>query len=190
MSAVVRNAQRLRRAAEKLERVNQWARAARVQAAPMRIAFRVPYPPSANGYWRSPNKGPLAGRVLISEEGRAYRRQLGVEIVRQRVPRFQLSGRLAISVMACCPDRRTRDLSNLWKGFLDALTHAGVIRDDGDFDDERIYRGPVVIDGVLYVEILELPGQATDSGGLNLSPPDAYFKDHPSEGLFVMGTSP
>lgn len=70
-----------------------------------------------------------------------------------------MRGRLAINVMACPPDRRVRDLDNLWKGFLDALMHAGVINDDGDFDDMRIYRGPIVTDGLLHVEIIELPGQ-------------------------------
>ncbi|EOX4019030.1 hypothetical protein ACPH7A_000184 [Enterobacter roggenkampii] len=32
----------------------------------------LPFPPSVNTYWRAPNKGPLKGRHLISEKGRAY----------------------------------------------------------------------------------------------------------------------
>lgn len=32
----------------------------------------LPFPPSVNTYWRAPNKGPLAGRHLISAVGRKY----------------------------------------------------------------------------------------------------------------------
>jgi crossover junction endodeoxyribonuclease RusA len=130
----------------------------RSQPGPMRIALRLPWPPSVNSYWRSLRTGPLAGRVLISRGGRDYRVAVGHEVLRQRIARHQLTGRLGINVMACPPDRRIRDLDNLWKGFLDALTCAGVISDDGDFDDMRIYRGPVVTDGLLHIEIVELPG--------------------------------
>lgn len=125
-----------------------------------RVGFRLPWPPTVNTYWRSMMAGPLAGRVLISRRGRAYRREVGIEVMRQCVPREALLGRLGIVVMACPPDRRVRDLDNLWKGMLDALVTAGVIGDDGDFDDLRIHRGPVVTDGMLHVEIWQLEGAA------------------------------
>lgn len=124
----------------------------------MRIAFRLAWPPSVNTYWRSPNSGPLAGRVLISRAGREYRRQVEIDVLRQRVPRHALIGKMSITVMACPPDRRLRDLSNLWKGLEDSLQHAGVIRDDGDFDDMRIWRGPIVTGGLVHVDIAELAG--------------------------------
>jgi len=148
--------------------LEQLARAEpRVQAGPMRVAFRLPWPPTVNTYWRSLRSGPLAGRVVLSKDARAYRARVGVEVLRQRVERRLVAGRLSISVMACPPDRRIRDLDNLWKSFLDALVHAGVIRDDGDFDDMRIWRGPVVTDGLLHVEICELAGP-TESFSLPL----------------------
>lgn len=130
----------------------------RQSASPMRVAFRLPWPPSVNTYWRSIMKGPLAGRVLISERGRNYRVAVGEAVLRQCVPRWQLTGKMSINVMACPPDRRKRDLDNLWKSFLDALQHAGVYRDDGEFDDMRIFRGPIMSEGWLHVEIVELPG--------------------------------
>jgi len=117
------------------------------------IAFRLPWPPSVNGYWRSLREGPLAGRVLLSKRGREYRAMVGVEVMRQRVPRHELKGRLGMVVMARPPDRRVRDLDNLWKGLLDSLVHAGVVEDDGAFDDLRIYRGPVTPGGLLEVEL-------------------------------------
>lgn len=36
----------------------------------------LPFPPSVNTYWRAPNKGPLAGRHLISADGRNYNKAL------------------------------------------------------------------------------------------------------------------
>ncbi len=103
------------------------------------IVLELPWPPSVNGYWRSPNKGPLAGRTLISERGRAYRAAVAREIERHR-PQAQ-AGRLAVHVDAFPPDRRKRDLDNIGKGLLDALAHAGVIRDDGDIDRCSVERG-------------------------------------------------
>lgn len=127
-----------------------------VDREPMRLSFHLPWPPSINRYWRSPRSGRLAGRVLLSKDGRAYRALVGLEILRQRVTRFKLTGRLGITVLACPPDRRVRDLDNLWKGCLDAIAAAGVVSNDGDFDDLRILRGPIVPDGLLHVEIVEL----------------------------------
>lgn len=39
----------------------------------MKYIFNLSWPPSVNKYWRHPTKGKLAGRHLISEEGRRYR---------------------------------------------------------------------------------------------------------------------
>ena len=36
-------------------------------------SFTLPWPPSVNHYWRTPHRGPLAGRTMISAEGRTYR---------------------------------------------------------------------------------------------------------------------
>jgi crossover junction endodeoxyribonuclease RusA len=114
----------------------------------MTISITLPFPPSTNTYWRHPTKGKLAGRHLISEKGREYR--LAVQrLVGQRAP---LSGRLAVSIEAYMPDRRRRDLDNLLKGLLDALTHAGVWVDDNQVDDLRIYRAPI-IGGMVKVHI-------------------------------------
>jgi crossover junction endodeoxyribonuclease RusA len=113
------------------------------------IVLRLPYPPSNNSYWRRPTKGPLAGRVLISEEGRAYR-----EAVLQLVDDYKLPDRLRVEIEATMPDRRRRDLDNLPKAVLDALTHAQVWGDDNQIDDLRIYRAPeIAAPGHLWVRI-------------------------------------
>ena len=88
------------------------------------IDLVLPWPPSVNRYWRSVN-----GRVLIAASGRRYRTD--VELV------MRLSGRVGVgsspvnvSIDAYYPDARRRDIDNILKAPLDALTHAGMWDDD------------------------------------------------------------
>lgn len=115
------------------------------------IALTLPWPPSVNRYWRHPSRGPLAGRTLLSEDGRHYRALAKFTLAEQNVPAGFLRGRIAIEITAHPPDRRARDLDNMLKAPLDALTHSGVIRDDADIDDLRITRGDVVPNGRVYI---------------------------------------
>jgi crossover junction endodeoxyribonuclease RusA len=130
------------------------------------LTIRLPWPPTVNTYWRSIMRGPLAGRVLLSERGRNYRKNVADEVTAQQVRIGALAGRLAVHVSAFPPDRRARDLDNLSKGVLDSLKHAGVIRDDGDIDDLHLVRGRVVAGGYLLVRLSEIPGAATESAPL------------------------
>ena len=70
-----------------------------------------------------------------------------------RVNNRQLAGRLAVSMVACPPDRRARDLDNVLKATLDALTHAGVWLDDSQIDLLSVERAQVVKGGELRVTI-------------------------------------
>jgi|SRR4051812_10260592 crossover junction endodeoxyribonuclease RusA len=122
----------------------------------MSLSFSLPFPPSVNTYWRHIAKGKLAGRVLISEKGRAYRIECARTLLVQRVPRGAVSGKLKVQIFASPPDRRTRDLDNMLKASLDALKHCEVVRDDADIDDLHITRGSVRKDGELQVLITEI----------------------------------
>ena len=133
---------------------------------PRQVVLSLPWSPSVNTYWRSIMSGPLAGRVLISERGRAYRKAVADAVISQRVPVGVLSGKLAVEIHALPPDRRARDLDNLLKGLLDSLHHAGVIRDDSEIDDLRIRRFGIRPGGELQIRITEIPGAATESGEL------------------------
>ncbi|MFE1815605.1 RusA family crossover junction endodeoxyribonuclease [Metapseudomonas otitidis] len=114
------------------------------------IEIELPWPPSVNSYWRHPNKGPLAGRHLISAEGREYRKA----VLWQLAPMaLSLSGRLAVTVECFPPDRRKRDLDNIAKGLLDAMTHAGAWGDDEQIDDLRIIRRGTIKGGAVRVHI-------------------------------------
>lgn len=130
------------------------------------VVLSLPWSPSVNTYWRSIMSGPLAGRVLISERGREYRKRVAEAVLVQRVPRGMLTGKLAIEIHALPPDRRARDLDNLLKGLLDSLHHAGVIEDDSEIDDLRIRRFAIRPGGELQVRISEIPGAATETGDL------------------------
>ncbi|EET5679407.1 RusA family crossover junction endodeoxyribonuclease, partial [Escherichia coli] len=76
--------------------------------------------------------------------------------VRQQRLKLSLSGRLAIKIIAEPPDKRRRDLDNILKAPLDALTHAGLLMDDEQFDEINIVRGKPVSGGRLEIRITEV----------------------------------
>ncbi|EIF0400323.1 RusA family crossover junction endodeoxyribonuclease, partial [Escherichia coli] len=80
-------------------------------------------------------------------------------IVRQQRLKLSLSGRLAIKVIAEPPDKRRRDLDNILKAPLDALTHAEVLIDDEQFDEINIVRGQPVSGGRLGVKIYKIESE-------------------------------
>jgi crossover junction endodeoxyribonuclease RusA len=108
-----------------------------------------------NSYWRSPRSGRLAGRVLVSEAGRTYRKTVSDMVGEARL-RLGLRARLLVELVACPPDRRKRDLDNLLKPLLDAMQHAGVYEDDSQIDRLVIERGEVVTGGRLEVHVLPI----------------------------------
>lgn len=120
------------------------------------IVLQLPWPPSNNTYFRNITKGKLAGRVLISKAGRAYRIAAGTAMFDQLRRYPKLSSRLAVTLACNPPDRRRRDLDNLPKALLDALTHGQVIADDSLIDDLHIIRGEPVPGGQVTVTIRQI----------------------------------
>ncbi len=74
----------------------------------------LPYPPTVNTYWRK-----WRNRMVISEKGRAYR-DLVAAAFREQSGGL-IDGPVAVEGDVWAPDRRRRDLDNLWKSLLDAL---------------------------------------------------------------------
>lgn len=124
------------------------------------IELTLPWPPSVNSMWRTPRSGPLAGRTLLSEEGRRYRKEVDAAVLRQGRPAIG-TARVAIDIEVRMPDRRRRDLDNLPKAVLDALTHAAVWEDDSQIDDLRVWRSERD-GGVLVVRLRALERQQGD----------------------------
>lgn len=113
------------------------------------IQVSLPWPPSVNRYWRT-----FQGRMIISAEGRSYRKAVADQVLIQRGAKHY-TGKLKVTIEAFRPDNRRRDLDNLLKAVLDSLTHAGVWEDDNLIVDLRIYWADS-IGGMLKVNIEEV----------------------------------
>ena len=84
------------------------------------VSFTLPYPPSANRYWRS-----YRGRVVKSEEARAYQQEAGWIA---KASGFDCTkSDVAITVKVYRP-QKSGDLDNFLKVTLDSLK--GIIYDD------------------------------------------------------------
>ena len=115
----------------------------------MRIFLDLPFPPTVNTYWRR-----VGSKTLISQKGRAYAEQ--VAWITRHSARFPAGKRAAVVVEAYMPDKRNRDLDNLFKALLDSLVKAGVLVDDSVIDDLHIIRSGVIKDGKELVSIDEV----------------------------------
>ncbi len=121
------------------------------------MKLTLPFPPSVNTYWRAPNKGPLAGRHLISEGGRKFRTAAFASVVTQlkRIPQ-PITADLSVNVVLSPPNRARRDLDNYLKALFDALTNAKVWDDDSQIKHMEVSWGPVVAQGCAEITIQEL----------------------------------
>ncbi len=126
---------------------------------PRTLTFSLPFPPSMNSIWRAvviTVKDKPQARVLLSQAGRDYRRAVQSIITSLGHPTCPPGARLHLHLVACPPDRRARDLSNLPKALEDALTHAHVWADDSLIDRLTVDRGPVTPGGRVDVVITTL----------------------------------
>jgi len=113
------------------------------------ITLTLPWPPSVNKYWRT-----FQGRMIISAEGRSYRKAVADQVLIQRGAKHY-TGKMRVQIEAFRPDNRRRDLDNLLKAVLDGCTHAGVWEDDSNIVDLRIYWADTV-GGMLKVKVSEV----------------------------------
>lgn len=87
------------------------------------VEIWLPYPPSANGLWRS-----ARGKVFRSRKYVDWLTAAGLEAMAQRAG--SVRGPYKISITAARPDKRKRDLDNLLKAISDLLKSIGAIEDD------------------------------------------------------------
>jgi crossover junction endodeoxyribonuclease RusA len=87
------------------------------------VTLTLPYPPSMNSYWR--RNGP---RYFIAPAGIAFRTE--VEAFCMAAGVRPIAGAVSVSVVLTPGDRRRRDIDNVLKPLLDALTHGGAWADD------------------------------------------------------------
>jgi len=102
----------------------------------MSVVIELPWPPTANTYWRR-----NGARYFISKRGQDYR-----EYVAKTCYDYQgifiAEDRLRLRIKAYPPDRRKRDLDNLFKSVLDSIQSAGIYVDDCQIDKLSIERMP------------------------------------------------
>jgi len=87
------------------------------------VTLTLPYPPSANHYWKR-----CGHRYFIAPKGVAFRTQVMVACAASGVR--PLSGLVSLAVTLTPGDERRRDIDNVLKPLLDALTHGGAWNDD------------------------------------------------------------
>ena len=109
--------------------------------------FELPYPPSVNHYYRH-----VGSRVLISRVGRLYRERVAALIFSSGVPKYP--GDVFLEIQAYPPDCRRRDIDNLLKSLFDALTEAGLYKDDYNIKKLNIEMlEPMPPDGLLVMRV-------------------------------------
>jgi len=101
------------------------------------IAMTLPEPLSVNRMYRS-----YQGRVLISREGRAYKKAVAAIVCASRV-RFGDKKRLRLEMLVFKGSRRRADLDNCVKVLQDSLEHGGLYGNDSQIDELIVKRGPV-----------------------------------------------
>ena len=115
------------------------------------MTLTLPWPPSMNTYWR--RKG---HQYFIAPAGKAFRTEVGVRCLASGVK--PLSGQVAMTVTLVPGDRRRRDIDNVLKPLLDALTHGGAWADDSQVKRLVVTMGePVPKQGRCMVNLMEIP---------------------------------
>ena len=87
------------------------------------MTLTLPYPPSANTYWRRNGR-----RYFIAAAGVAFRTEVVARCLASGAK--PLSGHVEMTLTLVPGDRRRRDIDNTLKPLLDALTHGGAWTDD------------------------------------------------------------
>lgn len=117
--------------------------------------FEIGYPPTGNHAVIH-----ARGAHFLSVQARTYFAQTWAGI-QQKGLSLRLTGRLRVEVLIHPPDRRRRDLDNIWKTAGDACTRAGVWLDDHQIDHLVLQRGEMMKGGdaklKISVTVLEAP---------------------------------
>lgn len=116
----------------------------RSQGSPI-VTLELDWPPSVNHYL-----GTNGHRRFIKPTGQLYRWKV---IARRPLGFEKLTGRLGLEIEAYPPDRRKRDLDNIFKCLLDSLQHAKIYENDNQIDEIWIRRNEVRKPGGVIVRI-------------------------------------
>ena len=115
----------------------------------MLISISLPWPPTANTYWR--RKGE---RYFITPKGIEYRKLTTIRSLPYHHSELY-DKRLSVFVAAFPPDKRRRDIDNILKVLIDSLQYAEIYHDDCQIDSIYIKRMPDLLNQVV-VKIEEM----------------------------------
>jgi len=121
----------------------------------MQYTITLPFPLSVNHYW---NHRVIGKRVCtyLTDAGRAFKDTVARAVLLCH-GQFHLEKPLAVKVVLHAPDNRRRDLDNFGgKALLDALTCAGVWKDDSQVRELHLAWGENVPNGSCEVTIKDL----------------------------------
>lgn len=110
-------------------------------------AIELPWPPTANHLTMTVGK-----RRVKTKKHRDYCESVRYCVLAQRIKPFG-DDRLNVTIEAFPPDRRRRDIDNLFKAVLDGLGYAGVYDDDSQIDHLSITRLGIVRGGSVFVTV-------------------------------------
>lgn len=97
-----------------------------------RVELVLPYPPTVNHYYVNAGHG----RKAIGKRGTDYRKAVKLLVLKQKFSgsnkgvELPLTCDVKATVKVYPPDKRRRDLDNIFKCLFDALAEAGVYADD------------------------------------------------------------
>lgn len=146
------------------------------------MTIRLPYPPSVNALFTNRRGGRAKTKAYdmwIVEAGK--------ELMIQRPEKHE--GPVSISALVWLPDKRVRDLDNLWKSVLDLLCRHNVIGGD---DWRFVYHLAITLQGIdkeragVDLEVIPIPdfaqiaamqkGGKTTAASYNQVPPAAGYE--------------
>jgi crossover junction endodeoxyribonuclease RusA len=127
------------------------------------VILELPFPPTANTYYRTVRMGKLC-RVILSNRGRKYKEEVAREVstiqndnaTRWECLPFLPSDRLRVDIKLYAPTRRKYDIDNRIKALLDALAFAVVFPDDEAVDEITVTRQEIIKGGKVIVELQKI----------------------------------
>ena len=108
----------------------------------------LPWPPTVNTYYTV-----ARGRKILSSKGRNYKKACAIILSQNK---GYIDGAIGVFIEAHYPDRRKRDLDNILKPVLDALTDGGIYNDDSQIEALGIRKSDYGEKGTIIVTVKEL----------------------------------
>ncbi len=113
------------------------------------IEFKMPWPPSVNGGYRSV----VRNRIILSKRGRQYRDNAVAHLIDLKLYGMKLSDKLCVELVLNPPTLRRYDIDNFNKALFDALSHGNFWLDDEQVVELKIIKGEKVKGGNIEIKV-------------------------------------